>query len=319
MGFFESFWAWLNAQLASYIGDNTARVAAALEPAVISLGVLYVMAWGYLHLSGRIDEPFMTGLKRILMLAAIFGVGLRLWLYNSVIVDTFYHAPTELAAAVIGTPDPVQMIDAIWDRGGTVAGYLWNKGGVFNGDFGYYIAGAVVWCLMGMLCVYTMFLIALSSTALSVLLAFGPLFIAALFFNGTRRFFDAWVAQLANYAFITILTVMVAALMLQVVETYATQTAARGASILTVDALNMVLMSVLVFLLMRQVMPIASGLASGVALNSFGAMSRVVGWGARSGTVLTRGATVLAKTHLIAAMQPKTRRLAVGSITRRRD
>ena len=160
-----------------------------------------------------------------------------------------------------------------------MADYLWNNGGVFSGDFGYYVAGAVVWVLMGLLCVYTMFLIALSSIALAVLLALGPLFIALLLFDATRRFFEAWLAQLANYALITILTVLVAALLLQVVESYAAQTAARGAAIVTVDALNMVLVAVLVFLLMRQVMPIAAALAGGVALSSFGVVSRFVGWG----------------------------------------
>ena len=41
-------------------------------------------------------------------------------------------------------------------------------------------------------------------------------------------------------------------------------------AILTVDASNMVLMAVLVFLILRQIMPIAAGLAGGVALSSFG-------------------------------------------------
>jgi type IV secretory pathway VirB6-like protein len=97
---------------------------------------------------------------------------------------------------------------------------------------------------------------------------------AFLFFDPTRRFFSAWMAQLANYALITILTVMTAALLLQIVQSYAAQTAARGTAILTVDALNMVLIAVLVFLVLRQVMPIASGLAGGVSLNSFGLASR---------------------------------------------
>ncbi len=104
----------------------------------------------------------------------------------------------------------------------------------------------MVWCLVGMLCVYAMFLIALSSIALAVLLALGPLFIAMLFFETTKRFFSAWIAQLANYALITILTVMVSALLLQIVQSYAAQTAARGAAILTVDALNMMLIAVIV-------------------------------------------------------------------------
>jgi type IV secretion system protein VirB6 len=280
MGFFATFWSWLNGQLAAYIGDNTSRLAAALEPAVVTLATIYVMAWGYLHLTGKITEPFEAGLKRVALIALILGVGLRLWLYNTVIVDTFYTAPAQLAAAVVGASDPVGTIDAIWDSGGTVAGNLWQKGGLLSGDFGFYLAGAVVWCLIGVLCVYAMFLIALSSIALAVLLALGPLFIALLFFDATRRFFTAWIAQLANYGLITILTVMVAALLLKIVQSYAAQTAARGAAILTVDALNMMLIALLVFLVLRQVMPIASGLAGGASLSSLGIASRSIssGW-----------------------------------------
>jgi type IV secretion system protein VirB6 len=283
MGFFATFWIWLNGQLGTYIGSNTARLAAALEPAVVALGTLYVMAWGYLHLTGQLEEPFVAGLKRIIMLAVIFGVGLHLWIYNSLIVDTFYNAPAQLAAAVIGAGDPVATIDTIWESGGAVAGNLFVKGGISFGGVGFLIAGAVVWCLMGMLCIYAMFLISLSNIALAVLLALGPLFVPFLLFDSTKRFFSAWMAQLANYGLITIMTIMVSALLLQIVQAYAVQTAALGAAILTVDALNMVLVAVLVFLVLRQVMPIAAGLAGGLALNSFGLLSRAVSNGLQRG------------------------------------
>jgi type IV secretion system protein VirB6 len=282
MGFFATFWTWLNAQLASYIGTNTAKVAETLEPAIVTLAIIYVMVWGYLQLTGRIEEPFVAGLKRLIVLAVVLGTALQLWLYDSVLVDTFYRAPSELVAAVVGAQDPVATVDTIWEQGGAVADSLWNNGGVFSGGgIGYAVAGAVVWVLIGLLCVYTMFLIALSGIALAVLLALGPLFLAMLLFDATRRFFEAWIAQLANYALITILTVLTAALLLQVVQSYAEQTAARGAAIQTVDALNMLLVAVLVFLLMRQVMPIAAALAGGVALSSFGTVSRFVSWGLR--------------------------------------
>jgi type IV secretion system protein VirB6 len=296
VGFFETFWSWLEGQLATYIGANTALVAAALEPTIVTLAVVYVMVWGYLHLSGRIEEPLLAGLKRLVTLAVVLGGSLHLWLYNALIVDTFYRAPAELAGAVVGAPDPVATVDAIWSQGGAVAGFLWSNGGFFNGDFGYYVAGAIVWVLMGLLCVYTMFLIALSSIALAVLLALGPLFIALLLFDATRRFFEAWLVQLANYALITILTVLVAALLLQIVASYAAQTAARGAAIVTVDALNMVLVAVLVFLLMRQVMPIAAALAGGVSLNSFAVVSRAVNWSVqRGGTAARQGMKLAVK------------------------
>jgi type IV secretion system protein VirB6 len=314
MGFFATFWTWLNGQLADYIGTNTARVAQALEPAVVTLATVYIMAWGYLHLTGRIDEPFGAGLKRIVTLAVVLGGALHLWLYNSVIVDTFYRAPTELAAALVGSSDPVSTIDAIWERGGAVAGYLWGSHGFGAGVIGFYLAGAIVWTLIGLLCVYTMFLIALSSIALAVLLALGPLFVTLLLFEGTRRFFETWLAQLANYALITILTVLTAALLLQVVASYAAQTAARGAAILTVDALNMVLIAVLVFLLMRQVMPIAAALAGGMALSSFGTMTRVVNWGMHQGTRATVGAASLT-TSVYANLVARARKADVSGNT----
>lgn len=278
MGFFQTFWTWLNTQLTGYIGDTTARVANVLEPAVVTFGTLYVVVWGYLQLTGGIDQPLVVGLKRIVTLAVVLGVGLRLWLYNSVIVDTFYNAPVALASAVIGARDPVSVLDTIWERGGSVAGFLWSNIGISDRGIGFFIAGAVVWALIGLLCVYTMFLIALSSIALAVLLALGPLFIPTLLFERARRLFDAWLSQLATYALIAIITDLVAGLLLQIVESYATQTAARGQALLTVDALDMMLVSVLVFLLMRQVMPIAAGLGGGIGLSTLSAVSTAGRW-----------------------------------------
>lgn len=299
MGFFETFWSWLNTQLVSYIGNNTARLAAVLEPAVVTLATIYVMMWGYLQLTGRLEEPVTAGLRRIIVLVVVLGGALHLWLYNTVIVDTFYNAPAELAGAVVGTTSPVATVDAIWESGGQVAGSLWSKGGVFGSDFGFYLAGALVWLLIGLLCVYTMFLIALSSIASAMLLALGPLFIVMLLFDSTRRYFEAWIAQLAAYALITILTVLVGALLLQLVSSYAQQTAERGSAIVTVDALNMVLVAMVVFLLMRQVMPIAAGLAGGVAPSTFGLVSRTIGWGLGRGRSIASSAATRATSSWI--------------------
>jgi type IV secretion system protein VirB6 len=67
---------------------------------------------------------------------------------------------------------------------------------------------------------------------------------------------------------------MVTALMLDLVQAYAVQTAARGSALLTVDALNLALAAGLVLLVLRQVLPLAARLAGGVALSSFGSIER---------------------------------------------
>jgi len=272
MNFFQSFWAWLGARLDVYIGAHAADTAAAIEPAAVVAGTIYVMAWGYLHLRGKIDEPIVDGAVRILKLVAVFGIGLHLWLYHSLIVDFFYAAPTELAARLVGATTPVQTVDVIWNRGADVASLLWNRGSLLAGDTGFYFAGVAVYILVGFVCVYTLFLMALSRIALAVLLALGPLFIVLALFDGTRRFFDAWLQELSNYALVSVITVLVDALMLDLLRSYAEQTAARGEALVTVDALNLTLAAALVLLVLRQVLPIAARLAGGFALSTFGSV-----------------------------------------------
>jgi len=279
VGFFAEFNAWLNALLTGYIGSNVARIAATLEPAIVTLGIVYAMVWGYLELTGQIEEPFIDGVKRIITLAVILGGGLQLWLYNSLLVDTFFNAPTQLGAVIVGAFDPVAIVDQIIFEGGDAANLLLQKGGLLNGNFAYYLAGIGVYLVVGLTAIYTIFLLALSRIALSVLLALGPLFIALLLFNSTKRFFEAWLAQLANYAFITILATLVAALMLRVVTVSAQQAVSEGGSIQIANAVRVCMAAGLTFLVMRQVMPMAAGLASGLALSSFGVVSAALMWG----------------------------------------
>ena len=96
--------------------------------------------------------------------------------------------------------------------------------------------------------------------------------IVLFLFDGTRRFFDAWLQELANYALVSVITVLVDALMLDLLRSYAEQTAARGESLVTVDALNLTLAAGLVVLILRQVLPIAARLAGGFALSTFGSV-----------------------------------------------
>jgi type IV secretion system protein VirB6 len=294
MGFFAQFFSWLNVQLAAFIGTKTAVVAANLEPVAVTLGVLYVMGWAWLCLQGMVQEPILQGAKRIFLLAVVIGVAIDLWAYNTVITDTFYNAPDQLAAAIVGAPTTVSVVDQVWTDGNLVAEQLLKKGSVLSGDFAYYLAGFIVYLLIGLTVVYTAFLLALSKVAIAVILTLGPLFILMLFFDATKRFFESWVAQLANYALVTMLALMVAALMLSIVKAYAANAAAQGSGVTIAESVRLCIASTLVFLVMRQVMPIAAGLASGIALSSFGAVSGVVSWGLgtakRTGYELGRGA-----------------------------
>ena len=200
---FAQFWQWLSDRLTDYVSVNVAATAAAIEPAAVSLAVIYVMVWGFLHLRGAVEEPVLTGAMRIVRLVVVFGVGLRLWQYNAAIVDTFFEAPVQLAAQLAGAADPVATVDALWDRGGTVAAFLWEKGGVFNGDVGLLPrrrdrvradgCGVRVHALShGASRVSRSRCCSRSDRCLS----------CCCCSTARKRFFEAWVAQLANYALV---------------------------------------------------------------------------------------------------------------------
>ena len=282
MGFFAEVSAWLNAVLTGYIGTTTALVAAALEPAVVTLAVVYVIGWGYLQASGQIQEPFADGLQRMARIALVVGAGLHLWLYNSVVVDSFFNAPAALAAAVVGSPDSVTVVDQIIFSGGDAAAALMQKGGVLSGNLSFYLAGFFVYAAVGIAAIYTIFLLCLSKVALSVLLALGPFFIATLLFRAARRLFDAWIAQLANYGLIAVLATLLVALLMRLLTSAADAAAARATAITIADGVRVCFCSGLVFLVLRQVMPMASGLAQSVALSSYGAVSQGAKWALQS-------------------------------------
>jgi type IV secretion system protein VirB6 len=293
MGFFAQFFSWLNTQLSTYISANTAIVAHQIEPLADISAVIYILIWGYMCLAGKTQELVFDGVKRILIITLILGVGIKLWLFSSLVTDTFYNAPDQLAAGIIGAPNTVSIIDQVWLNGNLIAEQLLNKGSILSGDIAYYLAGFAVYVLVGLTAVYTAFLLALSKVALAVIIALGPLFIVFLFFNSTKRFFEAWVAQLANYALITLLALLVSALMLTIVNAYSSAAVANGGGITIAETARLCVASFLVYLVMKQVPSIAAGLASGVALSTFNAVESFLSWGlggmARTGYQFVRG------------------------------
>jgi len=293
MGFFAEFSTWLDGLLLTYVADNTAVLAAALEPLAVTLGTLYLMVWGYLCLAGEVNEPLTAGLKRFAGLAAVLALCLHLWLYNEVIVGAVFRAPAALAATLVGAFDSVSIIDQILFDGTDAASVLMERGSLLDG-FSFDLAGVCVYAVIVVTAAYAMFLLSLSKVALSLLLAIGPLFLLLALFATTRKFLEAWIAQLANYALITIMTTLAAALMLHLVSTATASALAAGGQIQIAHAMRVCLAAVLTLLVMRQVLPICADLASGLALATHSAFSQSLRWALGNGTQMagdfTRGA-----------------------------
>ncbi len=288
MGFFAEFDAWLTGHSCRATSRTTRRrIARHLEPAIVTLGVFYVIVWGYLQLLGKIEEPFVEGAKRLLTLALILGLSLQLWLYNDAIVDTFFSAPTALAAAhprrarserpcrSSRSPSSMRSSSTVTTRRRCCS----QKGEIFGRDIIFYFAAFVDLRRRSVSPRSTR--CSCSPSAGSRSPSCSPWDRSSWrcsFSSPRRRFFEAWLAQLSNYAFLTVLTVLVAALMLQVVSTAAAAAVAAGGGIDIASAIKVCVATTLTFLIMRQVPAMAQGLASGIALSGFGAWAARFEW-----------------------------------------
>jgi type IV secretion system protein VirB6 len=136
-----------------------------------------------------------------------------------------------------------------------------------------------VFVVTGGVGIYVLFLIELSRVALAVLLGMGPFFIACLLFKSTTRMCESWLAQLCTHAFIAILAVLVASLMMTLLMIATMQASAEGGGISFAMAMKVLLACWLSFLVLKQVTPMAGALGSGLALSTYGALSRTIQWG----------------------------------------
>lgn len=279
MNLFTTFYTFIQNSVLNMVSAVTNDISASIAPAVVTFATIYVMIWGYLHLRGAIEEPVMEGAKRILLLAVILAVCLDLWEYNAVFIDFFVNTPTALSGAILGGNTAMTTVDGIWVKGAAVAGSLIDQGGFFDGNMGFFLAAFLVYILTGFICVYMVYLFVLSLVAVGLLLAVGPMFVMGLLFEATKRFFEAWIAQLSNYALIVVLASIASKLMLNYLDSYATQASSLGAGITIAQSAQFCVACGITLLIMKQVPHIAAGLGSGVALSTYSTLSRAVNWG----------------------------------------
>jgi type IV secretion system protein VirB6 len=287
MGFFASFNDWLTRILDGYIHTYTHRLADILAPTFATVAAIYVLVWGFLQLAGRIEEPLLEALKRIAILALVFEVGMNFWFYDTVIVEFFFNSPTNLASRIVGGENFVDVVDAIFKAGDDVATALLAKSGIIKG-FSFFLAAIVVWFWVLLTGLYTMFLLTLSRIALSVLLALGPLIIPLWMFPFTQKFVESWFQQLSLYGFVAILSGLVSAFMLHLIDESAHQALKAGGGITIVHAVRVCMAAGFTFIIMRQVMQMAAGLASGFVLSTLGIVSSSINYGRQRSWAATR-------------------------------
>jgi type IV secretion system protein VirB6 len=305
---FTSYLNALTAFLDTAIG-NTIR--AFLPVATTCLGIYFILyAWAGIR--GKVQDWGNDMVARTIKLVLILSIGFTVAGYGQYVLNPVLNLPTNLTSVITNrTADEVAgpaILDQQLAKALSLGNDAMSRGGITSRNgVAFYVAAAIFYLDGLIMTVYAAYLILLSNGMLTILLAFGPIFIGCLIFDVTKRFFDAWLGLIVNYIFVNVFAVTIVSFTFVAFQDYLdnmnTESGLGGALGLLVIAL----INVLIIMGVPHVAsslaggsPIGTGFANWVVWTATGGASRVLakhlGKGAKwTGAKAIQGATAAAR------------------------
>jgi len=267
---------YIDTKIIHYAAEKSQLVAQLIEPAVVTGLGIYFLFQGYRHMLGTIDQPFTAFLDSAVKISAICTLALGVGEYNSIVIDTFQNSPVVLANALTGNDIGITSLSAsMGDTLDMMGSNVYDTGVSFWRDAGptepgFYLLALICWVVGFAVLIYTTFLMLLGKIGIAVVLSLGPLFISSLLWENTKGYFGNFVNLLINFGLVIVLAFASTGLITSMFAQTAEQMAAAGAEAKVIAIVALAVTGVLSIMVLKQVREIASSLAGGVSLSTFG-------------------------------------------------
>lgn len=266
---YDSFINTLTAQTDAVAGN----MSSALTPPLTAAMLLYLVLYGLAIMRGAIQEPVLDfavrGIKLAIIWALVSSAGdYTSWVGSTINVGSaqFINALTGGAGTVPGDSVMVQANEFATQVEEAYAAEGWS--GSINGG----IISFAIMMTAGLFAAIAFVITLLSTFALSVMAAIGPIFIGFALFDFTRGWFFAWLGQLLNFILVKVLVTVLTVVIVSLMGNIYTQASAVDAVGSYIAYLIGLLCGIVFFLLIPS---IASGLSAG-AQSSTGMLQRSV-------------------------------------------
>ncbi|TCP11780.1 type IV secretion system protein VirB6 [Crenobacter luteus] len=246
------------------------------------LGVtLYFVLTGYAIATGSIEAPFPTFIKQCVKIVIIASFALTADGYHAHVVETFQGLETGLSSvldASSATPPTsiYETLDGVLNKGATMASTCLDHAL----EAGWNIGAAVSWVLAAVFISLGTLAFALvggvniimAKFALAILFALGPLFILALMFPVTSKFFDSWMGQVLNYTFTVVILALIMSFGIVAFDHFVASAnlSGDGQQHPFMVGLQVLGLTVALTFIAKQATGIAAGLAGGVSMAALG-------------------------------------------------
>lgn len=281
---------------AAFVTNVSSDMISTITPWAISGAALYFTLYGYLIIAGKVQQPFGDFLVKSAKIALIGALALNVGNYLALVVETLKGLEAALAAAVGsgGTGTIYGTLDATLGQGMDLIAQCmqnareagWTE---LTSAYAWYVCAVLIAVGLTLVVVVGGIAIVMSTMLLKILFAIGPLFIMALLFPVTARFFDQWIGYILNHILIVVLTATVLTLGVMIYEhELAKVTVGTGDQNMALIAFELLIIAGILYAVINGVAGMASALAGGLsmAVLSIGQMTGA----ARSAAAVGKGA-----------------------------
>ncbi|OXC78609.1 type IV secretion system protein [Caballeronia sordidicola] len=256
------------------INTGSQNVITLITPLMAACFGVYVSLVMMSYWRGGTDMPIQDFMMKMVAWVVILTLGMNITYYTQYVVPFLNGLGDDLATALTGNVSTGAALDTITNA------YVTAMTTLYNHTSG--IASTVnTVCFIGITLLFAMPFIAIAAAyiilakfALGLLLALGPMFISLALFPATRKFFEAWIAQCLNYAFLVALFAAAGAIEINFASSMIPDT-------VTVSDLTGLVMMGIGFIFVSVNLPsLASQLAGGVGISGMvGTLSGAMGIG----------------------------------------
>ncbi|WP_019222931.1 type IV secretion system protein [Bartonella rattaustraliani] len=253
----------------SYVTDISSKAIATITPFVsVGLTIAFI-TYGWLIIRGAVDMPVAAFLNRCLRITIITSMALTTGLYQPEITQLITDIPNDLLTTLLkntitGTKLN-SLIDTVAEKGFECASKAFEEAAFLDADgILYGLFGILILLATSFLAAIGGAFILLTKIALVLLAGLGPLFIMALLWQPTYRFFEQWITQILSYTILTLLLATVFSLMMNIFANYVSDLKFDGQQNVGYALGGALILAIISIMLLLKLANVASSLAKGI-------------------------------------------------------
>lgn len=272
---------------ATFVTDVATDAIATVTPWALVGLELYIVLFAYNMIFGMVNAPFNAGLIKVGKIMFISTMALNADMYLNGVVSALTGIEEGLTAAFSGSSGGsiYSSLDASLSKGielilqckqkAQEAG--WAEAGT---AIGWWIIAIIIAAGFALVVVVGGIIIMVSTTYLKILFAIGPLFIMALMFPITAKFFDSWIGYVFNHTLIVATTAVVLTLGVTIYDNEISKASIDSEQNMLGVALELLVVAAILYAITKGVVSMAAALAGGLsmAVMGVGGLGRSAAW-----------------------------------------